>query len=952
MRSLVLQTGATVVAVLLSLCCLGAPKTLTYKDFIRQLTDFDRLTALQAGVQAGLFSSWDRGSLQVWGANGDAGHYLRIEENGEAVMMDVDGPGCIYRIWSANPQGTIRVYLDGAEKPTYEWDFNELFKGTIPPFQKPFVWQREDRRASDCYLPIPFSKHIKITADKKHVQYYHFNYLLFPKDWTIESFRLPLTGEEIGLLTDAAVIWARPGNDPKPQLPGQKTERKTLEIAPGETATLVDLPGPAMIRAVRMFVASEQRYAWRKLVLKGTWDGAEWPQVLTPIGPFFGFDWDTAEYASVPVGCRGGTAYAYWPMPFQRRGRLELTNYLERMARVTYEIEWAPVPNLPADSLYFYARWRSEPDTKIFDYPFLETAGRGHFVGVAMPIDHPLPGWWGEGDEKVWVDDDDWPRFIGTGSEDYFGDAWGIRYLNGPSWGCSYQAANRTCNYRWHFMDLIPFEKRMRMTIENYGPNGVGPRGFYEYTSTAFWYQAELTPPFEQLRGVTFTGGNDPNGKPEKLTYTGASLFRNLDASALRTYGRSMHHVLEAEELLRDAVRMGVGQIISDAGEPYELSRERGVDFGTVQPGAVLAGFTLKPAESGVYQPEILVAPLKDAADVSLELGGQWVEVAGKPDTSTIRLKPVLLDKGGVQAKFVAATAGRAIVDGLRLSPVPKAPRALEAEDLQTSVAAGTPAPQPSPPIEGVSGGRILEWHVTAQGQAMTITLPSASQGRVLGVRAMSGPVAGIIQAFVAGNAVGPSFDLYASEKAANEAVWPLGVIPAGAKEVEIRVVGKNPASQGVHVGLDYFRWEPQIISADSDPGVWAGVTSVRGCNYEIQPLGAGFSAGHQLWIQPSSRGAFVDIAFFVPRGGDYNVALRLTKSWDYAVVQAELDGREVGPRVDCYSPTVTLSDTISLGTFNLAPGRHVLKLKAVDKNGESRGYLMGVDDVIVKQGR
>ena len=136
-----------------------------------------------------------------------------------------------------------------------------------------------------------------------------------------------------------------------------------------------------------------------------------------------------------------------------------------------------------------------------------------------MPIDHPLGGWWGEGDEKVWVDDDDFPPYIGTGSEDYFGDAWGIRYLSGPSFGASSMKGHRTCNYRWHFMDFIPFTKRMRMTIENYGPNGQGPRGQYDYSSTAFWYQAELTPPFDELRGVKYTGGDDPAGKPVTMEY-------------------------------------------------------------------------------------------------------------------------------------------------------------------------------------------------------------------------------------------------------------------------------------------------------------------------------------------------------------------------------------------------------------------------------------------------
>ena len=160
MRYVLPHAVAFLITLVLCTYSQAEPKTLTYKDFIKQLTDLDRLIRPQPGVQAGLFSSWDRGSLQVWGANGDAGNYLRVEENGEAVMVDVDGPGCIYRIWSANPQGRIRIYLDGAQNPTFDWDFNELFKGTIAPFAKPFVWQREDRRASDCYLPIPFAKHI------------------------------------------------------------------------------------------------------------------------------------------------------------------------------------------------------------------------------------------------------------------------------------------------------------------------------------------------------------------------------------------------------------------------------------------------------------------------------------------------------------------------------------------------------------------------------------------------------------------------------------------------------------------------------------------------------------------------------------------------------------------------------------------------------------------------
>src|SRR5678816_875992 len=93
---------------------------LSYVSILHQLTDLDRLTHLQTGTKGGLSSSWDRNSRTVWGANGDAGQYLRVEPGGEAVMMDIDGPGVIYRIWSANPMGKIRIYLDHSENPNYE----------------------------------------------------------------------------------------------------------------------------------------------------------------------------------------------------------------------------------------------------------------------------------------------------------------------------------------------------------------------------------------------------------------------------------------------------------------------------------------------------------------------------------------------------------------------------------------------------------------------------------------------------------------------------------------------------------------------------------------------------------------------------------------------------------------------------------------------------------------
>ena len=955
-RTLVLSTCGLAVLIGLASTRTGSASEpsgtgLTYVDVLRQLTDLDRLTHLQAGCRGGLASSWDRNSRTTWGANGDAGQYLRIEPDGEAVMMDVDGPGVIYRTWSANPTGKIRVYLDGARTPSYEWNFPDLFDGKLPPFIRPLVYRRDGpQSASDCYLPIPFARHIKITADRAHAEYYQFNYVLLPKDRPVASFRLPLNAGEQAALAAAADAWSHPGRDPKPELPGQATVSRTITIAPGATAVLGQFQGPGVVRAVRARVRSDQRYAWRKLVLRGAWDGASWPQVLTPLGPFFGFDWDPAEYGSVTAGCQGGRAYQFFPMPFRESARLSLTNHLERPATVECEIRWARLERWPDDSAYFFARWRHEPDSTTFDYPFLETAGRGHFVGVAMPIDHPLGGWWGEGDEKVWVDDDDFPPWIGTGSEDYFGDAWGIRYLPGPSFGASSAKGHRTCNYRWHFMDLIPFAKRMRMTIENYGPNGQGPRGQYDYSSTAFWYQAEKTPSFSGLRGVGYTGGDDPDGKPARRAYDPA-VFADVDADSLRTYGLGVTFARQGEDLAADAVKAGKAVVVTDALRPYEFDRERAADFGTVTAEQTLGPLRLPVESDGVYNLRLHTAPEAGIAELSLGREGKRLPVASRPAPGVLQLGGVYLTRGANVFDLVATSPGRAILDCLQVEPAPRSSGAIEAEELAVARAtAGAPAPRPSDPLVGVSAGRVLAFEAGKAGQGFVLRLGKRpALPYTLGVRPLLGPRAGVIQAFVAGAPIGPRFDLYAPERRPGPSVLPLGPVPPDTDEIEIRAVGRNERSTGHDIELDFVRWEPGILGPGTAEGVWAFVAGTRDCDYRPQDLGPAYSGGHQFWVQPCERNGWVDVAIEVPRAGTYEIVVKYTKSWDYASVQASLDGKPLGPVVDTYAATVTPADPISLGTLDLAAGRHVLRFQAVGHNPQSKGYLMGIDHVIVR---
>jgi len=913
---------------------------LTYRDLCDQLHDLDRLTVLQRGVTAHQASSYERRDRESWGVNGDSGHYERVEPDGEAVLFEADGPGCIFRIWSANPQGTLRFYFDGATTPSWEIPFQSLFEEGRLPFIRPLVYQRDTQRsAHDCYVPIPFAKSIKVTADEAHRQYYHFNWLHYPAGTTVPTFRLPLTSDERDAVRRAAEAWANPGRDPKPRLAGQQTVRQQLRIRPGETVALLDLAGPGQLRALRVQFAAEQRFAWRKLVVKGVFDESDWPQVWSPLGPLFGFDWQTAEYGGFPIGCVNGEAYLFYAMPFARRARFSLTSYLEVPAEVTFTYDWASTPNPPAGTCTFFARWRQEVDSTTFDYPFLETAGQGHVVGMGLQINHPIPGWWGEGDEKIWIDDETFPAWIGTGSEDYFGDAWGIRYLPEPTFGCSLHEGNKTCPYRWHVSDLVTFTKRIRYTIENYGVYN-NFQHEHEYNSVAYWYQQELKPDFKANEGVKYLGGVEAFQPIAEYSYQG-DIFPEIGADQTLCEGLELPFAVEAEALLPDRPKL------TDLGRDRPFSRERAVDLGEAATGQVLAEVSLPGTPDEVYYPMLYTAAGDEVAELSLQIGDETLPVVQRTAEGELTLGGLELT-AGLRTEVVVTKPGRAIFDAVAMRPATKRRDVLEAESLHVvgggaKVVMGTLA-------TNASGGKLLAWDAAGEPLKLAIAdLPALPYE--LSARMVMAPDAPVVQAFVNDQPVGAAHDLFRANGQALSMPLPLGAWSAGRQTVELRKVGRNPKSTGDQVQLDDLEWTAVIVNPElSAPGVDAWVIKEAGLQTRIQNLGDRFLFGHQLWMQPSRQDAAVDLAVLIPEAGRYELQVRLTTSRDYAIVAFSLDGTEIGQRIDTFTPPVLLREIDSLGVHQLTAGQHVLQLKAVDKHPASTGYLMGLDFLVVKK--
>ena len=278
-------------------------------------------------------------------------------------------------------------------------------------------------------------------------------------------------------------------------------------IAKGETLTLGVLEGPGVITHFWSTVSSDDPFYPRALVVRMYWDGADKPSVQVPLGDFFGVGHGAlASYTSQPVSVtsNGRARTCYWRMPFKTAAKITVTNESD-----TYDcdsfyfyLDWRKCDTLPDDTVYFHAQYRQAAPATPGDYTLLETTGRGHYVGTVYSVHQVENGWFGEGDDRFWIDGEQTPSLRGTGTEDYFCDAWGFRSFATPYYGVplfeGYFAGDRVTAYRWHLQDPVPFTKSLKVTIEHKGSVITDQmnelNSFYErpdwISSVAFWYQS------------------------------------------------------------------------------------------------------------------------------------------------------------------------------------------------------------------------------------------------------------------------------------------------------------------------------------------------------------------------------------------------------------------------------------------------------------------------------
>ena len=328
-------------------------------------------------------------------------------------------------------------------------------------------------------------------------------------------------------------------------------------IRAGETWTIAEIDGPAIISHIWVTISTPESYHLKKIVLRMFWDGEATPSVEAPIGDFFGLgfgEYFLYESAVLSVGSQRALN-TFFPMPFRRSARLTVTNEGdETVSAFYYNIDYERHERLPDDIGYFHAQYRQGTPTPGWttdwalngddlvnehrnpegadNYVRLDATGRGHYVGVPHSILQNQGDWWGEGDEMILIDDDTTPRIISTGSEDYYLGAWcyggcGISPFGNARPTFAFQRYGNPVNggddrgakwmvYRLHTESPVVFHDSIKVTIEH----GHGNHRADNFYTVAYWYQVEPHGAFPELPVVAdriprqFETGGRTMGKP------------------------------------------------------------------------------------------------------------------------------------------------------------------------------------------------------------------------------------------------------------------------------------------------------------------------------------------------------------------------------------------------------------------------------------------------------
>lgn len=489
------------------------PTLVTFKGLLEEMVSDDEMTRFPSEEytqhQA---SSYDRRSVtpddpENWFRNDDGWGYERFEnkENRlEKVIFEEDNPGVITRIWLTSFGSTntvIRFYFDGAFSPQWtvsSFDLQQFTGDTGVKLGDGLVQPGNNWiRGSVLYLPIPYSTSCKITIEEltddpySTSRYYHINYRRYRKDARVETFSKNLliaNKSKIKSVNEALL-------NPAPRV--NSTYENAMKLSSGEQKGFELPSGTRAISQLKVSLTSDAHNTallLDSIIVKATFDSNK--TVELPLSELAGVGIGGYYQKSMRYTSDGkGSMSVRWMMPYQSEAKIEYCNISSQEINVASSVSLADY-SWDARSLYFHARHKEEKGVTVkfwydyangYEWNFTRiSGGRGVYVGDIYTICSPNSDWNGEGDEKIWVDGEEFPSHYGTGVEDYFSFCGYFRF-NAPQSGeprlDEPKFKGNNTHYRCRFLDKIPFSQSLCFDLEMQGMECL-----CDLANTVFWY--------------------------------------------------------------------------------------------------------------------------------------------------------------------------------------------------------------------------------------------------------------------------------------------------------------------------------------------------------------------------------------------------------------------------------------------------------------------------------
>lgn len=454
------------------------------------------------------FSSYDRATVapgdKSWFANWDRSMFIRVDSLGgkkEYVMMETDEPGAIVRFWMTfsgpdSGKGILRIYFDRNPKPAIEGQAMDIISGGqivgAPLSTSVSDLTRYNMRGHNLYMPLPYARHCKVTYESENIKdfgaktggeavYYNINYRSYKPGTRVVTFSEKELKKNQSLLASVQ----KQLQHREVTLPEKATTSSMKgDILPGQTLSRKIEGMDGAIRKLTFRIkAANREQALRSTLLTIRFDGNR--TVACPIGDFFGTGYQIRPlntwYAHVDPE---GMMSCYWVMPYRTDCEVSLENRGTQTVTVqTGEVTTAPY-QWDDNTMYFCSAWKqftrletgefksNEGDGGPFDINYVSLQGKGVYAGDGLTLFNTVDAWWGEGDEKIYVDGESFPSHIGTGTEDYYGYAWcrPERISNHPFIAQPDGSGNfhpgYTVNLRHRSLDAIPFTRSLKFDME------------------------------------------------------------------------------------------------------------------------------------------------------------------------------------------------------------------------------------------------------------------------------------------------------------------------------------------------------------------------------------------------------------------------------------------------------------------------------------------------------